>query len=780
MTKSPPTSALCAFAPLREAFSSRKAIEPLLTALAAITLLGLTALADDPRPFSHPDRIHYDSHCFTIDGKDVVIFSGAFHYFRCPKELWPQRFQAIKDAGFNTVESYTAWNWHEQEMPASLSDFSKVTKLDDLDEWLTMAEKYGLYVIIRPGPYICAEWSNGGFPRWMSVLEKPAGLGNGPWLRSDNPVYLAWCKHWYDAVCPIIAKHQITRKAPGQPGVILFQIENEYDFWKAPDDQKIGQLTALAADAHADGIDVPLISCWTKQVRAAKSGPLRAVFDCTNCYPRMDIEHQTGRDIRTLRAQQSDAPLATTELQGGWFAQVGERLSDQQPGLTPAEIQNLTLYAWQLGDTMTNYYMGFGGTNLDDWAGGSNITSYDYDAPIREDGSVGERYQRVQALGQMIREHGANLARADAVDIRQSASDKDVEIAERKAQDGSRYFFVRTQNQTAALTGTANVQEPDGTDLTFDYKLEPFGSMVLYLPPGVTDAKQGEWLPKPPLPLQRPANLPTPVVITKAECSVDTAPLKWERLDPGVPVESLGIYGSHYFYYKIPVRPGSAVSFQVQKNDGVIAKAGDTLLFGKPDKTKTHFTFSVPAGANELVALYENMGHANFGAGMGQAVGILGMQGVDRTQSVELAKGTADATEAQYGEQLSLPTNSHAGGGPVTIGADEVFAPSDLLRWYRAGFKLPDKAPGISAPWHLHIVANGNGFIYVNGHCLGRYWQVGPQHDFFVPDNWLNFGSSGSNVVALDLRPVDKGTSLQALSVAPDPTFAVETAEAGN
>ena len=112
MTKSPPTSALCAFAPLREAFSSRKAIEPLLTAIAAITLLGLTALADDPRPFSHPDRIHYDSHCFTIDGKDVVIFSGAFHYFRCPKELWPQRFQAIKDAGFNTVESYTAWNWH--------------------------------------------------------------------------------------------------------------------------------------------------------------------------------------------------------------------------------------------------------------------------------------------------------------------------------------------------------------------------------------------------------------------------------------------------------------------------------------------------------------------------------------------------------------------------------------------------------------------------------------------------------------------------------------------
>jgi len=91
--------------------------------------------------------------------------------------------------------------------------------------------------------------------------------------------------------------------------------------------------------------------------------------------------------------------LGTTELQGGWFAEIGGTLSADQPGLTPAEIQNLTLYVWQRGDTLTNYYMIFGGTNFDDWAGGANITSYDYDAPIREDGGVGERYQRVHDAG---------------------------------------------------------------------------------------------------------------------------------------------------------------------------------------------------------------------------------------------------------------------------------------------------------------------------------------------------------------------------------------------
>src|SRR5580693_1358160 len=78
--------------------------------LAAISAFGAETNA---RPFLHPDRIRYDSQCLTIDGKDVFIYSGAFHYFRCPKELWRDRFQKIKEAGFNCVETYVAWNWCE-------------------------------------------------------------------------------------------------------------------------------------------------------------------------------------------------------------------------------------------------------------------------------------------------------------------------------------------------------------------------------------------------------------------------------------------------------------------------------------------------------------------------------------------------------------------------------------------------------------------------------------------------------------------------------------------
>src|SRR4051812_8665752 len=96
--------------------------------------------------FAKPDRIRYDSHCLTIDGKDTLLYSGAFHYFRCPKDLWRERFSKIKEAGFNTVETYVAWNAHEIEMPKGLDDFSKVD-LRDLEDWLNMAEEFGLYVI---------------------------------------------------------------------------------------------------------------------------------------------------------------------------------------------------------------------------------------------------------------------------------------------------------------------------------------------------------------------------------------------------------------------------------------------------------------------------------------------------------------------------------------------------------------------------------------------------------------------------------------------------------
>src|SRR5205823_4409851 len=189
------------------------------------------------KQFPRPDRIRYDGHCLTINGKDTLIRSAAFHYFRTPRELWRDRFQKIKDAGFNTVETYVPWNWHERDLPSSLSDFSKVD-LSEAEAWLKMAQdEFGFYTIVRPGPFICAEWGGGGYPRWLAKFAP--GTGSNFWLRSADDTHIAWSVHWYDAVCKLFASEQITRKPAGGKGIILVQIENEYDADKSPDKPKL-------------------------------------------------------------------------------------------------------------------------------------------------------------------------------------------------------------------------------------------------------------------------------------------------------------------------------------------------------------------------------------------------------------------------------------------------------------------------------------------------------------------------------------------------------------
>lgn len=166
------------------------------------------------KQFAHPDRIRYDGSCVTIDGKDVFVYSAAFHYFRCPEALWRDRFQKIKEAGFNTVETYVPWNWHERSMPSGVDD---TTHFDfaDLKRWLKMAqEEFDLYTIVRPGPFICAEFSGGAYPRWLAKF-RPDDV-KGLWLRGSDPTHVRWCIHWYDAVCKALADEQITHKPKGK------------------------------------------------------------------------------------------------------------------------------------------------------------------------------------------------------------------------------------------------------------------------------------------------------------------------------------------------------------------------------------------------------------------------------------------------------------------------------------------------------------------------------------------------------------------------------------
>ena len=409
--------------------------------------------------------------------------AAQFHYFRCPKQLWPDRFKKLKEAGFNTLETYAAWNYHEPLPPSGPDDFSKLD-MTELHDWLAMAtDQFGYYVILRPGPYICAEWDGGGYPQWL-LAKRPPKFSRAEWYRSDDQTYLDWSKHWYSAVAKVAVPFQLTHRPPGKAGILLWQIENEYDYSDQPVEVKHAQLSFLAHTTRDLGIDIPLTTCLTDNPSFKADPYLKAnVIETRNTYPKYDMNAMWS-DIGMLYTYQPDKFKMISELQGGWFAQVGGKLSEQQ-GFGAAHINHITINAWESGFTSTNYYMGFGGTNFGDWASQGLTTTYDYDAPVRECGGVTARYFAVKALGQFLIQHGANFAQSKDEDFDLSdQSGKQPHVHIRRSADGARFIFLRNLSQNVAIGGSFQVQTRSTNllKLKIDYQLDPFGDKILYVP----------------------------------------------------------------------------------------------------------------------------------------------------------------------------------------------------------------------------------------------------------------------------------------------------------
>lgn len=391
------------------------------------------------KQFSHPERIRYDQHCFTIEGRDIFILSAAFHYFRVPQELWRDRFRKIKEAGFNTVETYVPWNWHERTMPRNVKDYSQCD-FDDLKAWLKMAhEEFGLYTIVRPGPFICAEWAGGGYPRWVAKF-CPAKYDTSFWLRSNHPEHMKWTKHWYDAVCPVFAEEQLTRKKSGEKGIIMVQLENEYIYFGMESEKKKEVLRDMAAYCTNNGIEVPLFTCVTPEVRGSKDAVISQLFDMDNQYVWWNIQEAKSR-IEDLKRQQPNAPAFVCELQGGWFSTVGGGLSEDSY-LDGRHARGMALMAMAGGSTGLNYYMFFGGTNLAGWGARRMTTSYDYGAALKESGGVGEKFAAVKGVGDFVNRFGTQLARSEAIEFTTSDNIKDLTVGVRRTKEGTLFIFI--------------------------------------------------------------------------------------------------------------------------------------------------------------------------------------------------------------------------------------------------------------------------------------------------------------------------------------------------
>lgn len=712
----------------------------------------------DDSIFLYPDRIRYDNRCIQIEGKDVFVYSGAFHYYRVPQPLWASRFSKLKEAGFNCVETYIPWNWHEQRMPKSVNDESCLD-MRQLEDFLEMAEDFGFYVIARPGPYICAEWSGGGFPQWL-MRKKPAKTKFEAWLQSNDPEFMRWNEHWYKAVCRVVAPHQITHKEKGKPGVILFQVENEFNRIKwFPSADKKDYLVKLTELTRKYGIDVPIITCWTSEARNVPEGPLNGVVDMVNSYPRWEIEKNFGRLINQQLKSQPGKPLISGELQGGWYSDVAGKLSWKQDGVAPVQTQNITLYALQRGFCGISYYMTVGGTNFDDWASRQTTTTYDFAAAISENGSVNERFRRFRGLAELLKEHGTKIARAVLTPVEYSTTDADVKLALRQAANGDRYYFIRTEEHTRQHFGTLQT-----SDLTLDYALEPFGAMVYYLPAG---SSCGEWWPKLPETMARPTVKADTIRLLPTCQMADPLPTRWTKLKKGEHLDEDGIYGRHFVYYRTKAPEGEVLE---------IGRIGDKLINGSEAdevlvsvhgkivpllREDAHCAFyQLPGDAasgnlTEVLMLFESKGlhhhtkqiveeYWSIGINYARCAGKdlkLEYAYTEKTRGIELSKG----------KQMERPAAGQTEDFPLT--------------WHTYSFVLPLQPEGVWFPYHLRLEHSGNGFVYLNGHCIGRCWQKGPQYEYYLPECWLNFG--GENHLVISLRPTADGAEIRKAEIVP-------------
>lgn len=344
------------------------------------------------------DAIRYDEKGFFINGKRVLFFGGEFHYYRTPPDLWEDRIRKMKLGGCNFVSTYVPWNFHEPVEGSLLWDGDR-----DLGRFLELCEKYGLYVILKPGPYICAEWDFGGFPDWL--------LSKDIEIRTYDEKYLSYIDRWYKEIAKVVKKHLITNGGT----VMLFQIENEYDHYLEMGSVKIPEETAkkymfrLLEMSREAGIDVPAFTNEGKLVRGSE------IIETRTFYPNIpwiwlwEFDHFDEK-IEVTKKVQPGKPTLILELQAGWFDQFGQPLCKIELNVLDTIMRNVLGF----GASLLNLYMFAGGTTFPGWncRGDDsvlpkpigNTTTFDFGvSPIREWGEPdAEKYYASRAVSQLM------------------------------------------------------------------------------------------------------------------------------------------------------------------------------------------------------------------------------------------------------------------------------------------------------------------------------------------------------------------------------------------
>ena len=584
---------------------------------------------------------------FLLNGEPFVVKAAEVHYPRIPQAYWDHRIKMCKALGMNTLCIYVFWNIHEQR--EGEFDFSGN---NNVAEFCRLAQKNGMYVIVRPGPYVCAEWEMGGLPWWL-LKKKDIRL------REQDPYFMERVKIFEKKVGEQLAPLTIQNGGP----IIMVQVENEYGSY-GEDKEYISAIRDILKETWSSGRqgvlgdakrqsraqDITLFQCdWSSNFE--KNG-LEDLVWTMNFGTGANIDHEFAR----LKELRPNAPLMCSEFWSGWFDKWGANhetrpAKDMVDGMDEMLSKNISF----------SLYMTHGGTSFGHWAGANSpgfapdVTSYDYDAPINEYGGTTDKFFQLRKMMQKY-----SKTKLPAIPKMPAPF---IEIP----------AFELTEHADIMLGGDSLVM--DSQLLTMEEMNQGWGSMV--------------YITKLP-------EISTPSVLT---------------LNEGHDFAQVYIGGEYV---------------------------------GKIDRVRNENSLQLPPiRKNQELKIYvEAMGRINFGRAIKDYKGI--------TNSVTIStevNGHELIWNLKRWNILTIPddyaTAQKALSTPV-LHPSEIIPPKYPMGYYRGYFNL--KRTGDT---FLNMEQFGKGQVYVNGHAIGRFWNIGPQQTLYVPGCWLKKGKN--EVIVLDV-----------------------------
>ncbi|XP_070158102.1 beta-galactosidase isoform X1 [Polyergus mexicanus] len=329
--------------------------------------------------------VDYENNQFLLDGKPFRYVAGSFHYFRAPRQYWRDRLRKMRAAGLNAISTYVEWNLHEPE-PGQFNWAGDA----DLVEFLNIAQEEDLLVLLRPGPYICAERDLGGLPYWL-LREVPDIK-----LRTKDTAFMKYATTYLNQV---LEKVQSLLRGNGGP-IIMIQIENEYGSYNACDTEYTDMLKEVVVE-----------KIGSKALLYTTDGASASLLRCgfvPGAYATVDFGTSVNvtNSFQSMRLYQPRGPLVNSEFYPGWLTHWGEAFQRVKTAAVTKTLNEMLA----LGASV-NIYMFYGGTNFALTSGANGgagvyspqITSYDYDAPLTEAGDPTDKYFAIRdVIGQYL------------------------------------------------------------------------------------------------------------------------------------------------------------------------------------------------------------------------------------------------------------------------------------------------------------------------------------------------------------------------------------------